>query len=77
MSDQRKISISIDDLERLLRMQKESVIKKLNQHTYYWNADSIEGKLIPVNINLDKFKEQGMSAEYPQEFEVLKKYLTP
>jgi hypothetical protein len=69
-----EIKISIEDLERMLRRQKEIVIEKLSDQTGYWNGDSDAGNYRMVNINKEKFTEQGMGSRFPEEFIVLKKY---
>ena len=69
------ITISISELEYLLRQQKEITIEKLLSCTYYYNEESTDGNLKSMAINKDKFKEVGLTAKFPSDVEVLKKYL--
>lgn len=70
-----EFQITLEQLEKLLIEQKRIVIEKLSGRTGYWNADSTEGNYKTVNINMEKFRQQGMSADYPNDFNVLKSYL--
>lgn len=70
-----EIKITLQDLEIMLNRQKQIVVETLSDHTGYWNADSTEGAMKTVNINKDRFSERGMNSRYPEDFNVLKKYL--
>ncbi len=70
-----EIKITIEQLESLLRQQKELVIERLAGHTYYYNSKSTEGVSIPLDIDKIKFEEIGLKTRFPNEFEVLKKYV--
>jgi hypothetical protein len=70
-----KIEITIEDLERLLQEQKRITVEKCLSHNYFYNKESTEGHLKTLPIDEDKFKEQGMSANFPNEFNILKKYI--
>lgn len=72
-----KISISLNDLKRMLDQQKEIVIDTLLGQTYTYNKESIDGELKSMqNIDKDKFRKLGSQARYPDDFNVLKKFLT-
>jgi hypothetical protein len=72
---EKEIKITLEDLERMLNRQKEIVIEKLSDHTSYWNGDSTESHYRSVNINKEKFSKQGMTSRFPEDFNVLKKYI--
>ncbi len=70
-----EITITIDQLESLLRQQKELVIERLAGHTYYYNSKSTNGVAISLDIDKVKFEEIGLKARFPDDFIVLKKYI--
>ena len=72
---EKKISITVSDLERLLNQQKDIVINRLLQSTSYYNGENTPGisKSLPINRKL--FKEVGFSAKHPDDLIILKKYL--
>lgn len=71
-----KITISIRDLERLLNRQKELTIDCLMWSTTGWNGKDLPaGHVESVEINKEKFKDQGMKSSFPEEFNTLKRYL--
>lgn len=72
-----KINMTLEQLERLLNAQKELVIIYLSSNTSSYNAESTDGCLKSLPINEFKMKEIGMKAKFPEEFNTLKKYLTP
>jgi len=73
--EEQKISLTINQLESLLNQQKEMVIDKLSGQSSYYNLESDAGNSRTLPIDKDKFKLSGMQARYPNEFEVLKKYI--
>jgi len=70
-----KIEMTLEQLESLLNEQKRITIEKCLGHNYYYNKESTDGQAKSLPIDEDKFKKQGMEAKYPNDFEVLKKYL--
>lgn len=70
-----KIEITVDQLELLLNEQKRITVNKCLEHNYVYNKESTEGNLISLPIDEEKFKKQGMGAKFPNDFEILKKYL--
>lgn len=71
----KEITISIDDLESMLREQKLITMECLRNNTGYWNNDSDESNYRMVNINKAKFEEQAIKSRYPDTFNTLKKYV--
>ena len=67
--------MTLDELEVLLIEQKRIVIEKLRGSTAYYNAKSTEGQQWSLDIDEDKFKKVGMDARYPNDFQVLSKYI--
>jgi|WetSurMetagenome_2_1015567.scaffolds.fasta_scaffold1042832_1 hypothetical protein len=70
-----KIEMTLEQLESLLNEQKRITVEKCLGHNYYYNKESTDGHAKSLPIDEDKFKKQGMEAKYPNDFEVLKKYL--
>ncbi len=70
-----KIEMTIEQLERMLNEQKRITVEKCLGHNYCYNTESTEGHLKTLPIDEQKFKEQGMKAGYPNDFEVLKRYI--
>lgn len=70
-----KIKITLSELEFLLDRQKRAVIDRLYECSGYYNSKSSPGIHAPLPIDKEKFIEKGMDASYPNDFEVLKKYL--
>jgi len=70
-----KIEMTLKQLEALLDEQKRLTIEKCLGHNYFYNKESTEGQLKSLPIDENKFKEQGMQAKYPNDYEVLKKYI--
>lgn len=71
-----KIQMTIEQLQSLLFQQKIKTIEKCLTQTYFYNSESTESSLKNLPIDEAKFREHGLSAEYPQDFVVLKKYLS-
>lgn len=70
-----KIEMTLEQLKSLLNEQKRITIEKCLGHNYFYNKESTEGHAKTLPIDEDKFRKQGMEAEYPNDFKVLKKYL--
>lgn len=49
----------------------DKMIQRYGSDGYY----HLDGCLKPLSIDENKFKESGMKANYPNDFEVLKKYI--
>lgn len=71
----QQITITVADLERMLMQQKELIIEKLRGTSYLYNKNSTAGNSIPLDIDEEKFRKEGMTARYPDEFNTLKKYV--
>lgn len=67
--------MTIEELERMLYEQKRITVEKCLSHNYIYNKESTDGHSKSLPIDEDKFKENGMSAKYPNDFEVLKRYV--
>ena len=70
-----KIELTIKQLELLLVEQKRMTVEKCMGHSSYYNLESTDGESKSLPIDKDKFTEQGMQARFPNDFEILKKYL--
>lgn len=70
-----KIEMTIEELQAILNEQKRITVEKCLSHNYCYNKESTEGNLKSLPIDEDKFKENGMSAKYPNDFDVLKRYV--
>lgn len=72
---ENKISLTIQQLEYMLNEQKKLVIDQLLGSSSYYNNKSTDSISIPLDINKDCFKEMAFKTKYPNDFEILKKYL--
>lgn len=70
-----KIEMTIEELERMLYEQKRITVERCLSHNYIYNTESTDGHLKTLPIDETKFKEHGMKAGYPNDFEVLKRYV--
>lgn len=70
-----KITMSVNDLKRLLRIQKEIVIERLLQGTYAYNTESTDSNYKSLTIDNEKFTKKGMESPYPDEVLTLERYL--
>jgi hypothetical protein len=70
-----KLNITLEQLETLLRQQKEEVINELVGCTSYYNSTNTPGNSSTLPIDKNLFTELGMKAPYPKDFYVLKKFL--
>lgn len=71
-----KLKITLRQLERLLYLQKLEVIERLSGNTYLYNTETTESHAKSLPVDKEKMKEVGLKAKYPEDFEVLKSYLT-
>lgn len=72
----QKINITLGQLQGLLNEQKRLTADYLLGMTYYYNTESTSGQSFSIaNIDKEKFKEVANKSEYPQDLEVLKRYL--
>lgn len=69
-----KLEFTIEELELLLKQQKEKVIDSLMSSTYMYNTESTEGNLKSLPIDKEKMREVGMEASYPRDFKILKRH---
>lgn len=70
-----KIELTISELEVMLNEQKMIVIKKLAGQSGYYNKKTDSGNYRTLSIDNGKFEELGMKACYPDDFNVLKRYI--
>lgn len=70
-----KIEIELDDLKALLKEQKRLTAEKLLDGTYSYNTESAESNLKSLPIDKNKFITKAMCAKFPDDVEVLSKYL--
>lgn len=70
-----EIKITITQLEYLLDQQKEITIERCMQNTSFYNSESTEGHMKSLPIDKEKFVKNGLTANYPHDFTVLKKYI--
>lgn len=71
-----KINLTIEELEFLLDEQRKLTIEKCMSNTSYYNAKSTDGQSFTLDIDADKFRKNGMETRYPEDFRILKKYLS-
>jgi hypothetical protein len=70
------IHLTLKELRDLLDAQKELVIDKLRVSTAYYNRESTEGHLKSIDsIDREKFVNIGREAKYPNDYNILVKYL--
>ena len=72
---ENKITISLEDLENMLRQQKSIVIDRLLDTSCMYNKDIKPGQSEFLPIDKEKFKEIGCKSSYPEHFNVLKRYI--
>lgn len=70
-----KIEMTLQQLRQLLDNQKVIVIERLRGSSSRYNNKSTEGQQYSLDINEEKFKREGMEARYPDDYNVLNKYL--
>jgi len=70
------MEITLEQLEDLLKQQKDIVIEKLLHSSSYYNGDNTPGRMNTLNIDEPKFIETGRRTPLPNDVEVLKKYLS-
>lgn len=67
--------IIINQLEDLLRKQKELVVENLLNRSGYYNLETTAGVYKMLPIDKEKMRECGMSTKFPDDFNILKKYI--
>ena len=72
---EQEIKITIHELERMLKEQKQLVVDKLIGQSGYYNTESDAGNYRPLTIDKVKFTEEGLKSRFPDEFNTLKKYV--
>lgn len=70
-----RIKITLRELEILLQEQKRNVIDRISVNSYMYNTESTDAHARPLPIDKDKMKKVGMDASFPEEFNILKKYI--
>jgi len=73
----QKINITIKQLGTLLNQQKHKTIDALLSQTSVYNPESTHGHLKSLKIDKEKFEDVGMRASFPNDYEVLLKYIDP
>ncbi|RZJ79774.1 MAG: hypothetical protein EOO20_26550 [Chryseobacterium sp.] len=71
-----KIQMTVDDLKQLLIQQKRITTERCMQNTSYYNSESTDSVAKTLPINKERFLENGLKSDYPDDFIVLEKYLT-
>lgn len=71
-----KVSLTIEQLEKLLIQQKENVIENLAHNTTSYNSENTASNVACLPIDKDKFRNLGLKSRFPNDFDVLKRYLT-
>jgi len=69
------IELTLQQIERLLDEQKELTISVLLGCSSRYNKESTDSHYKTLPIDEERFKEQGMTAKYPKDIEVLKRYI--
>lgn len=69
------IQISISDLQRMLREQKELVVENILCQKGVYNNKTDAGNYVPLDINEEAMRKIALETHYPKEFDTLKKYL--
>ena len=70
-----EITMTLNDLRNLLDQQIKLTIHKLKSDNYLYNKETTEGHMKTLPIDEEKMFEVGGKTEYPNDYEVLKKYL--
>jgi len=73
--DKIKLTLTLNQLAWLLNEQKRITVEKCLSHNYIYNLESTESQVKSLPIDVEKFKDHGMNAAFPKDFEVLVKYL--
>ena len=71
-----EITMTLNDLRDLLDEQIQLTINKLKSESYIYNKESTMGSSKSLPIDEDKMFKVGRETKYPNEYNVLKKYLT-
>lgn len=70
------MEISLEQLEQLLVEQKRLVIERLLTHTYVYNTNTTDSESVPLrDIDKIQFTKHGLGASFPNDFNILKKYI--
>ena len=72
----KDITLSIEELEWLLKDQIGLTVEKCLSNTSYYNLESTEGVSKSLPIDKDKFRQEGLKTQFPNDFKILKKYLS-
>jgi len=67
--------MTLTQLQGLLDQQKDIVVEKLRGRSGYYNKESTEGTQKTLSIDGDKFREVGGESGYPDDYNVLTRYL--
>lgn len=70
-----ELKITISQLEDMLDRQKEAVIERLLGNSSSFNAKNDDGNTYAMDINKEAFRNLGMKANYPHDFNILKRYV--
>jgi len=67
--------MTLEELQSILDQQIELVIEKLIHGSYIYNKESDDGSYKSLPIDEGKFKQIGRESKYPNDYNVLIKYL--
>ena len=67
--------MTLQQIENLLDEQKRLVVERLRGQSYYYNKESTDGSLKTLPIDEQRFLEVGMAAKYPDDVNVLRRYV--
>lgn len=71
-----RIKITLRELESLLQQQKERVAERIANNSYLYNTTNTPGSSNSLPVDKDKMKKIGMEAPFPEDFNVLKRFVT-
>ena len=69
------LTLTLEQLKHLLVQQKDILIEHLACNTAHYNSESGDGRIYTLPIDKEKFREVGMKSKFPNDFNVLTKYL--
>ena len=72
---ENKISLTFEQLESFLDQQKLLVIEKIYGNRSYYNSENTDGYEKSLPIDKDLLTELGMKTPYPNDVNILKKYI--
>jgi len=71
-----KLKITLRELESLLQQQKIKVAERIANNSYLYNTTNTPGVSNTLPIDKEKMKQIGMESPFPEDFNVLKRFIT-